>query len=423
MGWTPIQRARRWLGPERRSDLAPWLVVAVLAHVALILVLVGIPLATPSGTGARWSEPPLHPSAPRPPTGEPIDVELLTLAEAAPPSEGPGNPSADGAPPEGNLLASASRLPSGTRASRSPPFDRISREVARWREAASTATTGEAANAPSAPAGGIPGAVEAPGDAEPGQGSEQAPERAARHLSLQELGVGRGNNPFMGSAHELPTKRQLDSQRLRQSLRGELARRDQMRGLGPEGPAVQAVKDIVLASASAPNTSALLRVRTDAAGAVTLVEVLESDRDGDEWRRIADELVRALAGKRLRVPARSNGVSFQLRVVSRVQLPSGADPGLAVDLFGIPVKKGEGDRSAKLSVLTPTLQEVVIPGSDGQTMLVPTLAILGLAGDVSDIGRVARRLVTAYLVAMEADILPEAPAVNPPMKPAPHGHP
>lgn len=403
------------MGPGRRLALTPWLAVAGLAHVALILVLAGVPLATPSRTGARWSKAHVHSSAPRPPTGEPIDVDLLALAEAAPPSEDFENPSGEGGLSEVRALESTARLRSGKEASRSAPFDRVSREAAIAREAASTATTREAANSPPAPAGGPPGAVEAPGDAAragPGQDPGQALENPARHLSLRELGVGRGNNPFMGSVAELPTERQLDSQRLRQSLRGELARRDQMRGLGPEGPAVQAVKDIVLASASAPNTSALLGLRTDATGAVTLVEVLESDRDGDEWRRIADQLMRTLAGKRLRVPARSNGVSFQLRVVSRVQLPSGADPGLGVDLFGIPVKKGEGDKSAKLSVLTPTLQEVVIPGSDGQTMLVPTFVILGMGGDISDIGRVARRLVTAYLVAMEADVPPEAPAPN-----------
>jgi hypothetical protein len=421
MGWTPIQRARRGEGHGRRSELAPWLAVAGLAHVVLILVLVGVPWVESSPTGAGRSRPELPPSAPHPSTDEPIGVELLALTEAVP-NKGLEHPSGDGALREVPALGSGARLPSGEEASRSTRFDHVTREAAPSRRDASGAAARSAANSPPAPAGGSPGAFEAPG-ADPGLDAGQAPEEPARHLSLQELGVGRGNNPFMGSVAELPTERQLDSQRLRQSLRGELARRDQMRGLGPEGPAVAAVKDIALASASAPNTSALLRVRTDAAGAVTLVEVLESDRDGDEWQRIANALVRALAGKRLRVPARSNGVSFQLRVVSRVQLPSGADPGLSVDLFGIPVKKGEGDKSAKLSVLTPTLQEVVVPGSDGQTMRVPTLSILGLAGDVSDIGRVARRLVTAYLVAMEADVLPEAPAMTPGTEPAPLVHP
>jgi hypothetical protein len=249
---------------------------------------------------------------------------------------------------------------------------------------------------------------------EDGDGAGPATEDAAPHLSLRDLGVGSGANPFIGSVSELPTERQRLNQRLRQSLRADLARHDQRRGLGPEGPAVAAVKDIVFASATAPNTTALLRVRTDAAGKVTLVDVLEADRDADEWRRIAAELVRALAGKRLRVPARSAGVSFQMRVVSRVQLPSGADPGLAVDLFGIPIKKGDGDKSTQVSLFSPTLREVVIPGSDGVTMLVPSMSILGLAGDVGDIGRVARRLVSAYLVAMDTEILPEAPAPEAP---------
>ncbi|HTV25291.1 MAG TPA: hypothetical protein VMG12_41640 [Polyangiaceae bacterium] len=223
-------------------------------------------------------------------------------------------------------------------------------------------------------------------------------------LSLRDLGVDRGSNPFIGSVTELPTERQLANQRLRESLRGELAKRDQARGLGPEGPAVTAVTEIVMASATAPNTTALLRVRANGAGAVTLVDVLEADRDSDEWQRIAGELVRALAGKKLRVPPGSNGVSFQLRVVSRVQLPSGADPGLAIDVLGIPVKKGEGKRSSKLSILSPMIQEVEVPNSNGQRVPVVSFSLIGGAGDLADIGAVARRLVTAYLVAMDTDI-------------------
>jgi hypothetical protein len=258
-----------------------------------------------------------------------------------------------------------------------------------------------------------------PGQAAPGEGDGSGePESSTPKLSLDDLGIG-GQNPFLGDPRELPTERQLLNQRLRQSLRADLARHDQRRGLGPEGPAVAAVKEIVLASATAPNTSALLRLRTNAAGQVTLVEVLDADRDDVEWRRIADRLQTALAGKRLRVPPRSGGVSFQLRVISRVQLPSGADPGLAVDLFGIPVKEGEGDKSTKLSLISPTLKEVRIPGSDGATVLVPTLSILGLAGDLADIGSVARRLVTAYLVAMDTETPLAAPSAEPVQPSAP----
>ncbi len=242
------------------------------------------------------------------------------------------------------------------------------------------------------------------------EGEGEGEVAAGRRLSLDQLGIG-GANPFIGSPADLPTERQMHNQRLRQSLRGELARRDQRRGLGPEGPAVTAVTEIVMASATAPNTTALLHVRTDGAGRVTLVEVLEADRDDDEWQRIAERLRRALASKKLRVPTRGNGVSFQLRVTSRVQLPSGADPGLSIDLLGIPVKKGEGDRSAKISVLSPMVVQVPIPGGDGATMPALTLALIGGAGDVADIGAVARRLVSAYLVALDTDIPGDAAAL------------
>jgi hypothetical protein len=193
-------------------------------------------------------------------------------------------------------------------------------------------------------------------------------------------------------------------------LRSGLASHDQQLGLGPEGPAVAAVKSIVLASATTPNTNAVLRLRTDAEGRTVHVEVVSASNESDGWQRIAAELERALASKRLRVPPGTGGVSMLLRVASRVQLPSGADPGLAVELFGQTIKKGEGDRSAKLKILTPeiSIQEVEIPNTDGVKIPVLTagLTIIGGAGDLADIGAVAQRVVTAYLVEMETHPAP-----------------
>jgi hypothetical protein len=297
--------------------------------------------------------------------------------------------------------------PGATLASAAQPRATLERAAARHQPAPHGVE--EAAPAP-AGAGGASQGTDAAGTADLESAAREGDIGPARRLSLQQLGVG-GENPFLGSPADLPTERQKQNQRLRQSLRGELARRDQARGLGPEGPAVSAVTEIVMASATAPNTTALLRVRTDPTGRVTFVEVLEADRDDDEWQRIAERLQRALANRKLRVPARSNGVSFQLRVTSRVQLPSGADPGLAIDLFGIPVKKGEGDRSARLSVLSPMIVQVPIPGADGATMPALTVALIGGAGDLADIGAVARRLVSAYLVSLDTDIPSETQAV------------
>lgn len=163
-------------------------------------------------------------------------------------------------------------------------------------------------------------------------------------------------------------------------------------------------------SPTQPNTSGLLVIRTDAAGLTRSVEVLEASNDTQGWQRIARELERALAGKKLRVPPRSAGISMQLRVTSRTQLPSGADPGLAIELFGQTIKAGSGEKSARIKLLSPgiTVSEVPVPYSaNGATIPVVGFSpnVFGLSGDLSDIGAVARRIVNAHLVAL--DVRPE----------------
>jgi hypothetical protein len=394
MSWRRIVRASQWAGSWRRSGgqrpgwseaLGPWLLMAGVAHAALILAV----RTSSESERAASVEAATVPLPDRPWAA--ISFELMSEPDgrggaAAPPRALDHATDIERAPRAASLPTSTSQRAIAARDERGQR-NAVELNPATLR-AASSERDGSAGGGELDAQGGTPG-VEHDG--------------AAPRLSLRDLGVG-GSNPFIGSPSELPTQRQLQNHRLRQSLRGELARSDQRLGLGPEGPAVAAVKEIVLASATAPNTSALLGVRTDGAGAVIGVEVLEADRDGDEWGRIAERLRQALSGKRLRVPSRSRGVSFQLRVVSRVQLPSGADPGLAIDLFGMPVKHGEGDKSTKISLISPMLREVTLPGSDGATILVPTIDIFGVAGDLADIGAVARRLVTAYLVAMDTDI-------------------
>ena len=250
----------------------------------------------------------------------------------------------------------------------------------------------------------------APSEPAPPGGEPIGAEGAGPRLSLSDLGVGVDNNRFLGPDANPPSQGQVLNQRLRHSLSSGLAAHDQQLGLGPEGPAVASVKGIVLASATTPNTNAVLRLRTDAEGRTVHVEVVEASNESDGWARIAAELERALASKRLRVPPGTGGVSMLLRVASRVQLPSGADPGLGVELFGVTIKEGDGDRSAKIKILTPEIdiQETEIPGSDGRSVPVvkASFTILGASGDLVDIGAAARRIVTAYLVGMETHPAP-----------------
>jgi hypothetical protein len=93
----------------------------------------------------------------------------------------------------------------------------------------------------------------------------------------------------------------------------------------------------------------------------------------------------ALRATRLRLPKTPAGVTFRIRVTSHVQLPSGADPGLAIDVLGVPVKRGAGPRSTRLSILglkpEATVQDVRLPS--GQSVAVPELKVSSLSLAIS----------------------------------------
>jgi hypothetical protein len=272
---------------------------------------------------------------------------------------------------------------------------------------------------------------EAQGTPAPETNGAAAPETPAappgnKRLSLNQIGVGHANNPFLAPpSSEQPSSRRRSArpplaqrtsgrqvsasalgEHIDHVLRSALAEHDRELGLGPEGPAVAAVLDLVMQSTSAPNTDALLVLRTDGAGETLYVEVAEASGDTDAWNAIARSLLQALHGKKLRVPHGSGGVTMQLRVGSRETLPSGADPGLAIDLFGQEVKAGAGDKSTRLQLLTPkiTLEQYQISPTDPHVKIPVIgfqLTILGILGDPVDIGAVARRVVHAHLVSLE----------------------
>jgi hypothetical protein len=91
---------------------------------------------------------------------------------------------------------------------------------------------------------------------------------------------------------------------------------------------------------------------------------------------------------------------MDLRVVSRVELPSGADPGVGVDVLGIPLKKPGGKKSPRISILKidPKGYKVRLP--DGKVLELPYMPLqelLELAGDPVDLTGKAQRMVRAHL--------------------------
>jgi hypothetical protein len=252
-------------------------------------------------------------------------------------------------------------------------------------------------------------------------------------LTLEQLGIG-AKNPFLGEAARSVRDKPRIGEGFRRSMADSIARSEQARGLGPEGPVLKELVELTRRSDAALDASAVLRVATDASGRVLSVEVLESTSDGGPWRRVAARLLEALKGQRLRVPSGGRGVTMDLRVVSRVELPSGADPGMGVDVLGIPLKKPGGKKSPRISILKIDPKGYKVPLPNGKVLELPSVpltSLLELAGDPVDLGAKAQRMVRAHLERLWANEFvdetpptsgsssarPPAEAAPPPAKP------
>jgi hypothetical protein len=105
---------------------------------------------------------------------------------------------------------------------------------------------------------------------------------------------------------------------------------------------------------------------------------------------------------------------MDMKVSSQISLPSGADPGMGVEIAGIDLKESGGKRSPKLTLLKPKpriqMREITLP--DGHTMTVPVFELmeyLNLAGDPADLGKKPQRVVHAHLERLWANSEPAPP--------------
>jgi hypothetical protein len=334
---------------SERSRSRAAFVAALALHVGAIVLVRRLPLELPV--------------TPAPPS---VDPALVWLEEApsvsVPPVPDDTSPPAPGARSVERVASSRS-----TRAS-SVPSDASALEAAE------------------------PSGVDLPPAEAPSNGTNSD----APGLTLEELGIGE-QNPFLGDAARRLREKPRPGEGLRRSMADAIARSEQARGLGPEGPVLKELVELTRRSDAVLNASAVLRVATDASGRVLSVEVVESTSDGAPWRRVAARLFEALKRQRLRVP---RGVTMDLRVVSRVELPSGADPGMGVDVLGIPLKKPGGKKSPRISILKidPKGYKVQLP--DGKVLELPYMplqSLFELAGDPVDLAGKAQRMVRAHL--------------------------
>ncbi len=233
-----------------------------------------------------------------------------------------------------------------------------------------------------------------------------APHGAApRGATPAQLGIG-FDNPLLGrspgSLKAAPHRRRNVAPGIARSLAQAQADHDAHVGIGPQGPVVGALEVATRAAPGPMNGHALFSVDVDASGRMTDIRVLEVSSEFAAWKAIAKRTAAALARRKLKPPSGGRAVRMTVKVVARNQMPSGADPGFAVDLAGIPLKKGAGKKSARLSILPlPKAQKVHVTTPEGSydlpwvTTPIPGLA---LAADPADIGATPRRMVHAHVV-------------------------
>jgi hypothetical protein len=264
----------------------PSAVIAVLVHV---LVIAALPRARPAAPIADA------------PAIEPIELETSIDPQPAdtPHAAEPASPATDDARLAVHVPAPQ---PSGGGASSSAP-----------------AASGE----PS----GAPDVAPAPG----GSATFTMP----RSLSPAELGLASGGpNPFATSPGFAPpssSSSEAPRPAAERALRDALRASDRIVGLGPEGPAVTALREATSSSLAPLNGRARFTIRAGENGEVLGIDLLDAT-GGTGWDDAKRLALEALRSKKLVLPRGAKGANIHVEIVSELSYPSGQKSGLELGL-------------------------------------------------------------------------------------------
>jgi hypothetical protein len=189
---------------------------------------------------------------------------------------------------------------------------------------------------------------------------------------------------------------------VRESITRPLVEGDKEIGLGPEGPLLDALLRSVYSSALDLKGKATFTAAFDDKGRLTSLALLSTDSSRNMWEELSKQVKVDLGGKAGR-PTPGGTVST-IEVTSELKLPSGSDPGLEMEMLGIKVKEGDGPKSAKMKILTPTCVQVPLDESENIKVPVCMMNVVALAGDLSDIGQHPQRVVHARVVLTPHDV-------------------
>jgi hypothetical protein len=245
----------------------------------------------------------------------------------------------------------------------------------------------------------------------PAAPSETAPPLAG--LSADALGIG-AHNPFIAALPAAPSASPEEAPPIdnvapgpQQALRDGIHERDHDLGLDVGGPLVAVAEELTRPSATPVDSQAHFEVMADATGHVTSVRLLDASEGYDAWNELVSSFQGALRDRALQVPSGTRGVAITIEVTSRVQLPSGFDPGVDVSILNIPLKKAPAGqkRPRRVEILTikPKIEEAPRDPTLNSPFKLPQyrvelVKIFGLAFDPVDIGVPASRVVHARVV-------------------------
>jgi hypothetical protein len=197
-----------------------------------------------------------------------------------------------------------------------------------------------------------------------------------------------------------PSKTEQAADNLRRSMQQEQADHERKLGLNVPAPLILAIEGAAREVAIPTNSVAVFTANIDGSGQLLGLEYTGSNHASPQWGKLTRRVEQMLRGRKLPIARNVKGVDLKLRLVARAQLPSGSDPGLGVDLMGIPVKKGQGKRSPKITILDPkpVMLELDIPGTNGEEKVkVPipavVVSVLSVAADPADIGAPVRHMI------------------------------
>jgi hypothetical protein len=329
-----------------------------------------------------WAVPPRAATAPA--ATEPVvEVVVDSLEERGAPS-----------PP---AAAEEPDRTTGAVASRSEQPARPSTQTER------SATVGRPSSAeePTQPAPDHPG--EPPG--RPGLSGDGADAPGPVQLTVrrpEDIGIG-GPNRFLpksqAAVEDAESRRAID-----RAMKDPARAREEELGLGPGGPVITALAESTARSLAPVRGRAVFVATANAAGEVVSIEVTTTDGSRAGWVDAAQGALAGLKGKKLRLASNVSRAVMRIEVTSAWKMPSGQDPGTDITLFHIPISKGEGKDSPKMTILDPIpkfhVDYLEVGGPNGAKIPLPSieLDLFSTNADPTNIGAKPRRVVHAHVL-------------------------